>query len=331
MQEFKALQVSEDSEGKYSSVVVERSVEELPEGDTLIQVNYSSLNFKDAMSFSGNKAVTRQYPHTPGIDAAGTVVNSSDASLNAGDEVLVIGYDLGMNTSGGFGQMIRVPSEWVVKLPSGLSQKESMIIGTAGFTAALCVEKLLLNGAEPSQGRVLVTGASGGVGMIAVALLSKLGFDVAASTGKQEAHARLTELGASEVVDRNVLGEENTRPMLKEDWAAAVDVVGGDTLSNVIKSLSYGGSVASCGLVQSPSFSTTVLPFILRGVNLLGVDSVQLPIETKRRLWNKLGAEWRLEQLENICTDIGFAELDASLAQVLKGGANGRFVLDLNS
>jgi acrylyl-CoA reductase (NADPH) len=331
LQEFKALQVSEDSEGEYSAAVVERRVDDLPEGDTLIQVNYSSLNFKDAMSFSGNKAVTRQYPHTPGIDAAGTVVSSADAGLNAGDEVLVIGYDLGMNTSGGFGQMIRVPSEWVVKLPSGLSQKESMIIGTAGFTAALCVEKLLLNGAEPSQGRVLVTGASGGVGIIAVALLSKLGFDVAASTGKQEAHARLTKLGASEVVDRNVLGEENTRPMLKEDWAAAVDVVGGDTLSNVIKSLRYGGSVASCGLVQSPSFSTTVLPFILRGVNLLGVDSVQLPIETKRRLWNKLGAEWKLEPLEKICTDIGFAELDASLAQVLKGGANGRFVLNLNS
>lgn len=331
MQQFKALQVSEDSEGKYSASVVDRNVEELPEGDTLIQVNYSSLNFKDAMSFSGNKAVTRQYPHTPGIDAAGTVISSDDADLDVGDEVLVIGYDLGMNTSGGFGQMIRVPAEWVVKLPSGLSQKESMILGTAGFTAALCVEKLLLNGVEPSQGKVLVTGASGGVGMIAVALLSKLGFDVAASTGKQEAHERLIKLGASEVVDRNVLGEENTRPMLKEDWAAAVDVVGGDTLSNVIKSLRYGGSVAACGLVQSPSFATTVLPFILRGVNLLGVDSVQLPIETKRRLWVKLGTEWKLDQLEDICADIGFEELDASLAQVLKGGANGRFVLNLNS
>jgi len=331
LQKFKALQVSEDSEGQYKGIVVDRGVAELAEGDTLIQVNYSSLNFKDAMSFSGNKAVTRQYPHTPGIDAAGTVISSADAGLNEGDEVLVTGYDLGMNTSGGFGQMIRVPSEWVVKLPSGLSQKESMILGTAGFTAALCVEKLLLNGAEPGQGKVLVTGASGGVGMIAVALLSKLGFEVAASTGKQEAGDRLIKLGASEVLDRNVLGAENTRPMLKEDWAAAVDVVGGDTLSNVIKSLRYGGSVAACGLVQSPNFSTTVLPFILRGVNLLGVDSVQLPVEIKRGLWSKLGAEWKLEQLEDICTDIGFGELEASLAQVLKGGANGRFVLDLNN
>lgn len=331
MEQFKALQVSENSEGEYSAEVVVRNVDELPEGDTLIQVNYSSLNFKDAMSFSGNKAVTRQYPHTPGIDAAGTIVSSADAGLDAGDEVLVIGYDLGMNTSGGFGQVIRVPSEWVVKLPSGLSQKESMILGTAGFTAALCVEKLLLNGVDPSQGRVLVTGASGGVGMIAVALLSKLGFDVAASTGKQAAHDRLVKLGASEVIDRNVIGEENSRPMLKEDWAGAVDVVGGDTLSNVIKSLRYGGSVAACGLVQSPSFSATVLPFILRGVNLLGVDSVQLPIEIKRGLWNKLGTEWKLDQLEDICEDISFDELDASLAQVLAGGANGRFVLDLNS
>lgn len=331
LQQFKALQVSEESEGKFAATVVERSVDDLPAGNALIQVNYSSLNFKDAMSYSGNKGVTRQYPHTPGIDAAGTVVSSDDSSLNAGDEVLVIGYDLGMNTSGGFGQMIRVPSEWVVKLPSGLSQKESMILGTAGFTAALCVEKLLLNGVEPSQGKVLVTGASGGVGMIAVALLYKLGFEVAASTGKQEAHETLGKLGASEIVDRNTLGEENKRPMLKEDWAAAVDVVGGETLNNVIKSLRYGGSVAACGLVQSPSFSATVLPFILRGVNLLGVDSVQLPIETKRALWNKLGAEWKLDQLAEISTDIGFDALDASLAQVLSGGANGRFVLDLNS
>lgn len=331
MKEFKALLVSEDSEENFSSKIINRNTDELPEGDTLIRVNYSSLNFKDAMSFSGNKGVTRQYPHTPGIDAAGTIVSSDADSLSAGDEVLVIGYDLGMNTSGGFGQMIRVPSEWVVKLPSGLSQKQSMILGTAGFTAALCVEKLLLNGVKPDQGRVLVTGASGGVGMIAVALLSKLGFDVAASTGKSEAHGTLEKLGAAEIVDRNLLGEENKRPMLKEDWAGAVDVVGGDTLSNVIKSLRYGGSVAACGLVQSPSFTATVLPFILRGVNLLGVDSVQLPIDVKRRVWEKLGNEWKLDLLEDICTDIGFDELEASLTQVLAGGANGRFVLDLNS
>lgn len=331
MQQFKALLVTEEEEGKFSSSIVERDVDSLPAGDTLIRVNYSSLNFKDAMSFSGNKGVTRNYPHTPGIDAAGTVVSSDDSSLSEGDEVLVIGYDLGMNTSGGFGQLIRVPADWVVKLPEGLSQKQSMILGTAGFTAALCVEKLLLNGLDPAHGKVLVTGASGGVGMIAVALLAKLGFEVAASTGKQAAHGTLKSLGASEIVDRDQLGSENPRPLLKEDWAAAVDVVGGDTLSNVVKSLRYGGSVAACGLVQSPNFAATVLPFILRGVNLLGVDSVQLPIETKRATWNKLGAEWKLDQLDAICSDIGFAELEASLTQVLGGGANGRFVLDLSS
>lgn len=330
MQQFKALLVSED-DGKFVSNITERDVEELPEGDTLIRVNYSSLNFKDAMSFSGNKAVTRNYPHTPGIDAAGVVVSSEDGSLNEGDEVLVIGYDLGMNTSGGFGQLIRVPADWVVKLPQGLSQKQSMILGTAGFTAALCVEKLLLNGLQPEQGKVLVTGASGGVGMIAVALLAKLGFEVAASTGKKAAHDTLKALGASELVERGELGSENPRPLLKEDWAAAVDVVGGDTLSNVVKSLRYGGSVAACGLVQSPNFTATVLPFILRGVNLLGVDSVQLPIASKRELWNKLANEWKLDKLDAICTDIGFTELEASLAQVLDGGANGRFVLDLSS
>jgi len=330
LQQFKALVVTED-DGKFAAQVVDRHVDDLPAGDTLIQVNYSSLNYKDALSYSGNKGVTRQYPHTPGIDAAGTVISSDDASLGAGDEVLVIGYDLGMNTSGGFGQLIRVPAQWVVKLPAGLSQKQSMILGTAGFTAALCVEKLLLNGLQPEQGKVLVTGASGGVGMIAVALLAKLGFTVSASTGKQEAHEALTKLGAGEIVDRNTIGEENSRPMLKEEWAAAVDVVGGDTLSNVIKSLRYGGSVAACGLVQSTSFSATVLPFILRGVNLLGVDSVQLPIETKRNLWNKLGADWKLDTLEDVCVDIGFTELESSLAQVVSGRANGRFVLDLNA
>lgn len=330
-EQFKALLVTEEEEGKFTSGVVERTVEELPAGDTLIRVNYSSLNYKDAMSFGGNKAVTRDYPHTPGIDAAGTVVSSESDELQAGDEVVVIGYDLGMNTSGGFGQLIRVPAEWVVRLPSGLSQRESMILGTAGFTAALCVEKLLRNGAQPEQGKVLVTGASGGVGMIAVALLSKLGFEVAASTGKQEAQVTLKGLGAGEIVDRNLLSEENKRPLLKEEWAAAVDVVGGDTLSNVIKSLRYGGSVAACGLVQSPNLPATVLPFILRGVNLLGVDSVQLPIATKRDLWSRLGGEWKLDKLESICTEIGFAELEASLAQVLAGAANGRFVLNLSS
>ncbi len=331
MQQFKAMQVLELDDGKFRAEIIERSVDELPEADTLIRVQYSSLNYKDALSFSGNRGVTLQYPHTPGIDAAGTVISSSNTKLNEGDEVIVTGYDLGMNTSGGYGQLIRVPSAWVVKRPQELSSKESMVLGTAGFTAALCIEKLLVNGLKPEHGKVLVTGASGGVGVVAVALLSKLGYSVSASTGKEQAHALLGSLGADQLVDRSTLSEEVSRTLLREDWAAAVDVVGGATLTTILKSLRYGGSVAACGLVQSPTFSASVFPFILRGVNLLGVDSVQLPIEVKTELWRKLATEWKLDKLDEICTDIGFDELEASLTQVLKGAASGRFVLNLDS
>lgn len=321
--------MEEVAEKEFKSSLVERSIDDLPEGDVLVEVQYSSINYKDALSASGSKAVTRNYPHTPGIDAAGKVVSSSSAEFSEGDEVIVIGYDLGMNTSGAFGQMIRVPAEWVVKKPAGLSSREAMILGTAGFTAALCVEKLLINGVSPADGSVLVTGATGGVGIVAVAILKKLGFTVVASTGKSSSHDLLTQMGATEIIDRAVLSENNPRPMLKETWAAAVDVVGGDTLFNVVKSISYGGSVACCGLVQSPAFSGTVLPFILRGVNLLGVDSVMLPLEKKAAIWNKLAGEWKLDNLEAICQEIGFDELEDSLAQVLSGGAVGRFLLKL--
>ncbi len=331
MTSFKAFEVSEVGEREYQGAVIEKQIEQLPAGEVLIEVSYSSLNYKDALSASGNKGVTRNYPHTPGIDAAGVVKASDSGAFKAGDEVIVIGYDLGMNTAGGFGQMIRVPADWVIPKPDGLSSKESMIIGTAGFTAALCVEKLLLNGLQPEHGPVLVTGATGGVGIFAVALLSHLGFQVTASTGKASATDFLKKLGATHIVDRNVFSEESTKPMLKEQWAGAVDVVGGATLFNVVKSLRYGGSVAACGLVQSPVFQASVLPFILRGVNLLGVDSVVLPLPTKKAVWNKLATDWKLDGLAEISTEIDFAGLEAALKTVLKGGATGRFVLDLNA
>ena len=331
MTSFKAFEVTEVAEKKYQGKVVEKQIDQLPAGEVLIEVSYSSLNYKDALSASGNKGVTRNYPHTPGIDAAGIVHASESDLFSVGDEVIVIGYDLGMNTAGGFGQMIRVPAQWVIAKPSGLSAKESMIIGTAGFTAALCVEKLLLNGLQADQGPVLVTGATGGVGIFAVALLKHLGFSVTASTGKASAHDFLTKLGAAEIIDRNELSEESTKPMLKEQWAGAVDVVGGATLFNVVKGLRYGSSVAACGLVQSPVFQASVLPFILRGVNLLGVDSVVLPLATKVAVWEKLATIWKLEALDDICTEIGFGGLDSALQTVLKGGATGRFVLDLKA
>ena len=331
MSTYKAFEVREETEKKFVGAIVEKSALELVEGSVSIEVHYSSVNYKDALSASGSKAVTREYPHVPGIDAAGTVLASTDSNFAVGDEVVVTGYDLGMNTAGGFGQQVTVPGGWVTKLPVGLSLRDSMVLGTAGLTAGLCVNKLLLNGITPESGKVLVTGATGGVGIIACALLVKLGFEVVASTGKLAEAAKLTALGVSEVISREAFSEENPRPMLKESYAAAVDVAGGATLVNVIKSLSYGGSVAACGLVDSPALSATVLPFILRGVNLLGVDSVELPLAQKQQIWNLFANEWALTDIESLAETIVLAELPAVLAKVLAGGAIGRYVLDLRA
>ena len=331
MSTYKAFEVREETEKKFVGAIVEKSALELVEGSVSIEVHYSSVNYKDALSASGSKAVTREYPHVPGIDAAGTVLASTDSNFAVGDEVVVTGYDLGMNTAGGFGQQVTVPGGWVTKLPVGLSLRDSMVLGTAGLTAGLCVNKLLLNGITPEAGKVLVTGATGGVGIIACALLVKLGFEVVASTGKLAEAAKLTALGVSEVISREAFSEENPRPMLKESYAAAVDVAGGATLVNVIKSLSYGGSVAACGLVDSPALSATVLPFILRGVNLLGVDSVELPLAQKQQIWNQFANEWALTDIDSLAETIVLAELPAVLAKVLAGGAIGRYVLDLRA
>jgi len=329
---FKALRVHETQEGEklsYNSAVVERGMNELPENDVLIKVHYSSVNYKDALSASGNKGVTRQYPHTPGIDAAGVVVRSQASQLTAGQSVIVTGYDLGMNTSGGFAEYISVPAQWVVPLPEGLSQFESMVLGTAGLTAALCVEKLLNNGLESEQGEVLVTGATGGVGSIAVALLAKLGFSVTACSGKADSHAMLKGLGAQTVISRAELLDQGNRPMLKERWAGAVDVVGGELLWNVMKSLHYGGSVACCGLVGSPKLEATVFPFILRSVNLLGVDSVMVPLAHKSAVWSRLATQWKLEQLADLAKIIALDDLQAGIDSLLQGQGKGRLVLEL--
>tara|TARA_B110000285_G_scaffold232797_1_gene304811 strand:- start:3124 stop:4119 length:996 start_codon:yes stop_codon:yes gene_type:complete len=328
---YKAFEVREEIEKKFVGAIVEKSALELAEGSVSIEVHYSSVNYKDALSASGSKAVTREYPHVPGIDAAGKVLASTDSHFAVGDEVVVTGYDLGMNTAGGFGQQVTVPGGWVTKLPVGLSLRDSMVLGTAGLTAGLCVNKLLLNSITPEAGKVLVTGATGGVGIIACALLVKLGFEVVASTGKLAETAKLMALGVSEVISREAFSEENPRPMLKEGYAAAVDVAGGTTLVNVIKSLSYGGSVAACGLVDSPALSATVLPFILRGVNLLGVDSVELPLAQKQQVWNLFANEWALTDIDSLAETMVLAELPAVLAKVLAGGAVGRYVLDLRA
>ncbi|MEX2468771.1 MAG: YhdH/YhfP family quinone oxidoreductase, partial [Pseudohongiellaceae bacterium] len=327
MTAYNAFVVSETSDGEFAGKIKTLDTSDLPAGDVLIKVQYSSLNYKDALSAAGNKGVTRQYPHTPGIDAAGSVVEANVAHLNPGEEVIVVGYDLGMNTAGGFGEYIRVPGDWVVRKPASLGLRASMILGTAGFTAALCVDKLLAAGLDKDSGEVLVSGATGGVGSVAVALLAKLGYDVAAVTGKAQAESWLRDLGARTVIDRSELGEANPKPLLKPRWAGAVDTVGGPTLVNIIKSLHYGCSVAACGMVQSPALELSVFPFILRGVNLLGVDSVELALPVKQAMWDKLGGDWQLDNLESLATEITPEELDSSLRQLLAGKARGRFLL----
>lgn len=332
--EFRAFEVSENTVGGcpvYVGRMVQRRVRDLPPGDVLVKVVWSSLNYKDALSAHGNKGVTRSFPHTPGIDAAGSVAYSTSPAFNVGDQVVVTGHELGMSIAGGFAQYIRVPAQWVVGLPEGLSLKESMVYGTAGLTAALCVEKLLRNGLTPGQGEVLVTGATGGVGTVAVALLSQLGFTVAACTGKPELADFLLGLGAHSIVPRAELAEPNPRALLKERWAAAVDVAGGELLWNILRSLRYGGSVASCGLVNSPAFGATVFPFILRNVNLLGVDSANTAKEERAEIWRKLASEWRIPQLSTISKTITFNQLSDHLNVMAQGGASGRRVLDVNA
>lgn len=328
MSEFKALVVSEE-EGRYVSRVKSRHVDDLPKGEVLIRVKYSSLNFKDALSASGNKGVTRQYPHTPGIDAAGIVEASSVSELAVGDEVIVTGYDLGMGTSGGFGQYIRVPAAWVLRRPKGLSLRESMLLGTAGLTAALCIDKLEQAGVQPGQGPILVTGATGGVGSIAVAMLASLGYEVAASTGKALQSEFLKDLGASQIIDRTVLEAGSDKPMLKEQWGGAVDTVGGEILFNVVKSLRYGASVACCGLTAGTGFSGNVLPFILRNVNLLGIDSVEQPLVVKASMWDRLSLQWKVD-LEVLAQEVTLDQLPDQIERILAGRMVGRVLVNLD-
>lgn len=326
--------------GTYRAMVVHRegdalvrrletlNSETLPAGEVLIEVHYSSLNYKDGLSATGNPGVTRAFPHTPGIDASGVVLESAVPEFSAGDDVIVIGFDLGMGTAGGFGERIRVPADWVVQRPEGLSLRASMALGTAGFTAAECVDKLeRMGGLSPAQGSVLVTGATGGVGSVAVMLLSQLGYEVVAVTGKADKADWLKSLGASEVLSREALAEGAGKPLLAERYAAAVDTVGGELLFNAVKSLRYGGSLAACGLVASPTIPATVLPFILRHVNLLGIDSVQWPLAEKKRLWGRLAKEWQLPSLETLVEPLSLETLSDALDRILAGEMVGRGLL----
>lgn len=326
---FRAISVSQIEEKKFERKIITRQINDLPEGDILINVKYSSLNYKDALSAIGNRGVTRTYPHTPGIDAAGIVVESNNNNFKIGDKVIVTGYDLGMNTTGGYGEYIRVPAEWVVKLPQNLSLRESMIYGTAGFTAALSVYKLVTSGVKPIDGDILVTGATGGVGSIAISILSKLDYNVIAATGKAHEREMLLRIGAKDIVDRKEIDDDSGKALLKGRWAGVIDTVGGNMLATAIKSTNYGGSVTCCGNVASHEFSTSVYPFILRGVTLFGIDSVQCPMDIRLKIWDNLSSYWKPNNLNDNVDEVSLEGLSKKIDMILVGKHKGRTIVNL--
>ncbi|MDQ2887428.1 MAG: acryloyl-CoA reductase [Chloroflexota bacterium] len=324
---FRAFVVNK-SDADFSADFREMSTNELPEGEVLIRVAYSGVNYKDGLASIPEGKIVRSYPFVPGIDLAGVVEESSDANFKEGDEVLATSYDIGVSHYGGYSEYARVKAEWVVPLPAGLMLKEAMALGTAGFTAALAIYQLEKNGLKPQNGPVLVTGATGGVGSIGIDILHKLGYTVAASTGKSSEHAYLKELGVSEILSREETSAESKRPMEKELWAGSLDSVGGSTLAYLIRTTSTHGSIASYGNTGGPNFSSTVFPFILRGVNLLGIDSVHCPMELRRHLWQMLANDYKPTRLLDIvASEAPFEELPQALATVLKGGTRGRKVI----
>ena len=325
MKSFQSLVVHELPDGSFSRRIEERTTDDLPPGGVLIRVHYSSLNYKDALSATGNKGVTRKYPHTPGVDAAGLVEESSSTKFRPGDPVIVTGYDLGSNTWGGFGGYVRVPEDWVVPLPGNLLLRESMMHGTAGFTAALGIHKLRTNNVMPESGDILVTGSTGGVGCLAVAILSKLGYRVIALTGKPDQRKFLLELGAHEVIGREM--DTWGRALLSGRWAGAIETVGGGILDTVIRSTKQDGSIACCGNVLSGELSTSVYPFILRGVNLLGINSAFTPMQIRHIIWEKLAGDWKIESLPLVTTEISLREMDRYIDLILKGKIRGRILL----
>ena len=331
MKEFQALRVEKTDDDRFTRSVVTRTPDDLPDGSLDVRVHYSSLNYKDALSATGKPGVTRRYPHTPGIDAAGEVVACRDGSFAPGDRVIVTGFDLGMNTDGGFGQLIRVPGAWALPLPDGLDLKESMMLGTAGLTAALSVQELLASGVEPGQGPVLVTGATGGVGSLAVAVLGRLGFEVTAATGKTDQEPYLRGLGAAKVIGREEQAAGHDKPLLREVWAGVVDCVGGATLAAAIKATRYGGAVTCCGLVASPEVTLTVFPFILRGARLVGIDSAECPLERRAAAWRKLAGEWKPDGLADMVEQVTLADLDGRIEAMLQGRLKRRTLVDLRA
>ncbi len=329
MTTFKALVVEEQPNGLFDRKIKQWPIENLPDNEVLIEVHYSSLNYKDALSASGNKGVTKTYPHIPGIDAAGIVVESKNSQFSSGDKVMVTSYDLGQNTPGGFGKYIRVPASWIVPLPQNLSLQESMVIGTAGFTAAIGVHHLRHNDITPKSGEILVTGATGGVGVMAIAILSYLGYNVTAATGKMDQKEFLTNTGATTIIHRDKVKDESSRPLLSSKWGGAIDTVGGIMLDTTLRQTQHNGTVACCGNVLGHELHTNVYPFILRGVHLAGIDSGNCKMELRKQLWQKLADEWKPSNMDQLAKEVSLEELNKEINRILKGKQVGRILVNL--
>lgn len=325
---FKAFLVTQNHQ-QYETSIAKLAIADLPKGEVLIQVHYSSLNYKDALSATGHPGVTKKFPHIPGIDAAGIVLSSAVPQFQPGDAVIVTGFDQGMNTWGGFTEYVRVPAAWVVPVPEGMTLRESMILGTAGLTAGLCIQSLQQNGVTPDSGEVLVTGSTGSVGSLAIAILAKLGYTVVAVTGKTAQHDYLKALGATTILAREAVEDRDRKPLLKSRWAGVVDTVGGNILATAIKSTKYGGCVTACGLVGGTELPTTVYPFILRSVRLIGIDSAECPISVRTRIWQQLATDWKPANLEDMATEIQLSQLPEKIAAMLKGENVGRVLVKL--
>lgn len=326
---FRALRISENKDGSFSRDISERNIDELPENEVLIKVLFSSLNYKDALSATGNKGITRKFPHTPGIDAAGIVASSSNPSFKEGDEVVVTGHDLGMNTPGGYGEYIRVPASWLIPKPLSYDLKESMIIGTAGFTAATALYKMERLHINPSAGPIVVTGSTGGVGSLAVSILSGAGYEVIAITGKNDVEDYLKKLGAKQIEPRAFVDDQSGKALLRPIWAGAIDTVGGNTLNTLLKACKNEGCVASTGLVSSPKLDTTVYPFILNGVSLLGIGSAETPDKIRKEIWTLLDTNWNVQpKLASIATEVTVEELnEVYIDRILQGKTRGRIIV----
>ena len=324
---YKAL-VTEETGNGYVSSIKTLDTDQLPDGEVLVKVYYSSLNYKDALSATGNKGVTKNYPHTPGIDASGVVESSDSKEFKAGDQVVVSGYDLGMNTAGGFAEYIRVPAQWVVKLPEGLSMKEAMIIGTAGFTAGISVTRMS-ELVKPEAGKIIVTGATGGVGSVALSILNGLGYETVAVSGKESEHNFLKSLGASEIITREEFALVDKRPILSSRFAGGIDTVGGPILENVIKTLNPLGAVTTCGSVSATQLNMSVFPFILRGISLIGVSAQNYPMHLREPLWKKLSSDWKPAHLMELYNEITLDELVSAIDLILQGKLKGRTLVKI--